>query len=138
KSMKEIERKFHSLHIDEEFIQESISKLDEQKEKENAILFAQKSLTYSSSQSKNLLQRTIIQKCMNAGFSFDDSLNAFQTLEIEDTYDEQSLVQAIKKANRLYSHFEDDIKYNKIKTYCIRKGFHISLIHEKLKELEND
>ncbi|MGM9947843.1 glycosyltransferase [Floccifex sp.] len=138
KSMKEIERKFHSLHIDEEFIQESISKLDEQKEKENAILYAQKSLTYSSAQSKNLLQRTIIQKCMNAGFSFDDSLNAFQTLEIEDTYDEQSLVQAIKKANRLYSHFEDDIKYNKIKTYCIRKGFHISLIHEKLKELEND
>ena len=48
------------------------------------------------------------------------------------------LWKSIRKAKRLYSNFEEDTKYNKIRMYCIRKGFSVDLIDNKLKEIEDD
>lgn len=138
KSINEISRKLRALHINEDFIQEALSKLDKEKERENVIWFVKHIKTSSNSQSRKMFSQRIIQKCLNAGFSFDDAQYALDQLEFKEDFDEKALEKSIRKAKRLYSNFEEDTKYNKIRMYCIRKGFSVDLIDNKLKEIEDD
>lgn len=139
KSINDIASKLRSFHISEDFIQEAISKLDKDKDRENAVVFMNKICQQSkNSQSLSLFQKTAIRKCMYAGFSYEDAQYALDQIEFKEDFDEASLEQSIQKANRMYARFEDSTRLYKIRMYCIRKGFSSDNIDRKLKELEND
>ena len=138
KSKRDISNKLRLLGVDLEYVEEAISLLDDEIERNNALNMADKLKPTVSNQSNSQKRQTIIRKLVNKGFSFDVAKEVGESLEFDDSQDDVALYATIKKAMRMYSHFDEDIKRDKIRIYCLRKGFSLDKITDKLEEIEND
>jgi 1,2-diacylglycerol 3-alpha-glucosyltransferase len=58
------------------------------------------------------------------------------TLELDG--EEDALVRAFQKAGRLYASLEEPKRREKIRQYCLRKGFSASQVDELLLESRQD
>lgn len=114
-------------------VNEAIERLDFQLEKENA----QKCLNkYKDTiKGKSLVQykQALMNKMISKGFGYELSKSLCDSIEMDETKEYEALERTLKKAKRMY---KTDIQ--KIKKYCIGKGFSISQINEKLEEELDD
>ena len=117
--------------ISKEFIDEALSGLNDEVEKDNAFQFA-KRLTHSlKEQSLRMQRKMLLNKLIAKGYSLEVAKEVSEEIEL-DGDDNEALVRTIKKAKRLYATFEDSRQKEKIISYCVRKGFSISDIKDVL------
>ncbi len=127
----QIKNKLMRAGISEEFIDEALSGLNDEVEKDNAFQFA-KRLTHSlKEQSLRMQRKMLLNKLIAKGYSLEVAKEVSEEIEL-DGDDNEALVRTIKKAKRLYATFEDSRQKEKIISYCVRKGFSISDIKDVL------
>lgn len=127
----QIKNKLKKAGIGEEYIDEALSGLKDETEKDNALRFA-KRLTHSlKEQSLRMQRKTLLNKLVAKGYSLEVAKEVSEAIEL-DGDDEDALKRTVQKAKRLYATFEDSRRKEKIISYCVRKGFSISDIKDFL------
>ena len=130
-SINEIRNKLKKVGISSNYIEEALSLLSEEKEYENACGMAKKLQLTIKGKSLAQQKMTLIQKLVQKGFSYDCANSAIETLTF-DQDDSYAFMQTLNKAKRLYAKESEDKKINKIRMYCLRKGFSLTQINEGL------
>lgn len=128
---RKIEAKLREDGIASEWIEQACDQLDSEEELHAAIKSAQHFKATLKEQSERLKRQTIIKKLISKGFSVEVAKEAGNTVELEED-NEQALQRSLKKAHRLYASLEEPKRTEKIRMYCLRKGFSISEIDEVL------
>lgn len=129
--MRKIEAKLREDGVAPEWIAEACDQLDSEEELHAALKSAQHLKAALKEQSERLKRQTIVKKLISKGFSIDIAKEAGNTIELEED-DEQALRHSLKKAHRLYASLEEPKRTEKIRMYCLRKGFSIAEIDEVL------
>lgn len=132
----QIANKLRKAGIKEEWIQDSLEQLDDQTELNNATKAATRLVKTIRYQSSRLRRQSLIDKLIRRGFSLDIARRVGESIEWNDS-DDEVLLSVIEKAKRLYAHKDEAEKLQKIRLYCMRKGFSSSQVDEVL-EREND
>lgn len=117
--------------ICEAYIQEACAQIEQEDELNAALKSAQRILGTIREQSDRLKRQTIIQKLISKGYSVDVAKEAGDLVELEGD-DREALRLSMKKACRLYASLEEPKRRNKIRIYCLRKGFSPMQIDEML------
>ncbi len=136
-SRTQISNKLWKAGIDASLIQEAIEPLNLDMERNNALEMAKRLAGSVRLESSKVVRQNIMNKLIAKGYSYDVAKYARDAVEIERDEDE-ILIQTVKKAERLYKNKEDGVRYQKIRQYCMRKGFTISQIDEALEWMEKD
>ncbi len=129
----QIENKLKKAGVQQEYIDQACACLDEKVELNNALQVAQRLKSTVKGQSNRLKRQSIINKLINKGYSMDVAKQAGEQIELDDD-EEQALSMTIKKAYRLYASYEGKKKKEKIRLYCLRKGFYSSQIDEMMEK----
>ncbi len=127
-SEREIVNRLKKVGIEEKWIEEAVSHLSLNQEYENAKNYAKKVIQTIHGKSYRQVQMTVTQKLLTKGFSFDVSKNVVELLEIKE--DDKALLLAYNKAKRMYAKENETKRKEKIRLYCIRKGFTFSQVNE--------
>ena len=126
-----IQKKLRLVGIDEAYIEQACNALDKEQELHNAAEAARMIAPTLTDRSINNARWELTQKLIAKGFSSDVAREASDQFEFE--IDSNTAVQnAINKAKRLYKSMEEPRRTEKIKVYCLRKGFSISEIMDAL------
>lgn len=133
----QIEMKLRKAGVPLEWIDEACEKLEESVDMDNAIKMAKRFASSVKSQSNRLAKQTIINKLVTKGFSLDVAKRAFMQVDLNED-ESEALDITVKKARRLYASFEGDKRREKIRMYCLRKGFDIGSIDAYLEGLEKN
>lgn len=127
-SVNEIRNKLRKVGIKEAWIEEGVSSLSTEKEEVNAFKQAEKLVHTikgkSAAQTKMILTQKLIQK----GFSYDVSNRVVDSFDIKE--DDSALLLTYNKAKRLYTKEAGYKRLEKIRSYCVRKGFSLSQVNE--------
>lgn len=134
----QIRNKLYKAGVDKDLIEEAISTLEETTEIKNAHAVAKRLVHNLKEQSNRMKRQTLTNKLITKGYSLDIARQVSESFEFDDD-DSKSLELTIKKAGRLYASFEEPKRSNKIRIYCLRKGYTSSQIDEILEgeSLEN-
>ena len=133
-----IAQKLRKVGISDADIAAALKPLKAEIELKNAIAAADHLKKTIKEQSKAMKQKTIVNKLLMKGYSFDIAHEVSESLEFEED-DYEALSKTIKKAKRLYSSLEPQKRRQKIRLFCLRKGFSSSEVDELLEsEDEND
>ena len=126
-----ISRKLRQVGIDEAYIEEACNALDKDVEVRNATEAA-KTIAHSLTDlNVNIARAEMKQKLIAKGFSADTAAEVSDRYEFEIESD-LAVKNAVEKAKRLYKSVEEPRKTEKIKVYCLRKGFSLSEIMDAL------
>lgn len=126
-----IQKKLRLVGIDEAYIEQACNALDKEQELHNAAEAARMIAPTLTDRSINNARWELTQKLIAKGFSSDVAREASDQFEFE--IDANTAVQnAIDKAKRLYKSMEEPRRTEKIKVYCLRKGFSLSEIMDAL------
>lgn len=126
-----ISRKLRQVGIDEAYIEEACNALDKDVEVRNAAEAA-KTIAHSLTDlNVNIARAEMKQKLIAKGFSADTAAEVSDRYEFEIESD-LAVKNAVEKAKRLYKSVEEPRKTEKIKVYCLRKGFSLSEIMDAL------
>ncbi|MBP3852684.1 MAG: RecX family transcriptional regulator [Erysipelotrichaceae bacterium] len=130
----QIKKKLQKAGVPLEFIEEALEQLSEGKEETNALKSAQMYAHSIRMQSSKLMRKTILNKLIRKGYSVEIARKVSESVEIEQN-DEEALMMAMKKAERLYaSEMDKRKKIDKIRLYCMRKGFSQLQISQALED----
>lgn len=127
----QIVQKLKKAGVDGEYIDEAVSSLDDEMEVDNAFRMAKRLAHGLKEQSLRMQRQTLVNKLVTKGFSLDLAKEVSESIDLNED-EEQALRSTILKAKRLYATFEEPKRSQKIQTYCIRKGFSLSMIQEAL------
>lgn len=127
----QIANKLRKAGIKEEWIQEGLDQLDDQTEYDNASKLAVRLAKSIRFQSSRLMRQNLIDKLVRRGFSIDVARRVGESIEL-NTNDDEALRDVVEKAKRLYAKEEGAKKLQKIRLYCMRKGFSSSQVDEIL------
>ena len=89
-------------------------------------------------QSERMMRQSLINKLIKKGYSVDIAHRVGESIEI-DTDENEALKQAVAKAQRLYGNkpLDDNEKLQKVRLYCMRRGFTSSQIENALEEIND-
>ena len=133
----QIANKLRKAGVREDWIQEGLNQLDNETELNNATKVATRLVKTIRYQSSRLMRQSLIDKLVRRGFSLDIARRVGENIELS-TSDDDILLDVIEKAKRLYAHKEGQEKLQKIRLYCMRKGFTTSQVDEVLEREKYD
>ncbi|MBB5183432.1 RecX family transcriptional regulator [Catenisphaera adipataccumulans] len=138
-SKKKIRMRLRKKGVPEEYIDLAVDTLPDDIEEENARNMAKSLVRTIHAQSQRNGRQSLIRKLVNKGYTYDIAKKAGESVTL-DLDEKEALQEAIEKAKRLYASYEDESKrLQKIRLYCMRKGFTSSQIEEELEsEATND
>lgn len=130
-----IRKKLEKAGIHGELLEEALDQLSNQDEEGNAYEMAKRLAKGIKAQSERMARQSLVNKLMNKGYSSDIAHRIGETIEME-TDEEAALKQAVDKAFRLYGNkpLDDNQKLQKIRLYCMRRGFSAAQIEKALEE----
>lgn len=135
-SRKQVESRLYKVGIDREIIREACASLSEEKEHSNAGQAARRLARTIKTKSSRETRRTVTQKLMARGYSFEAAKDAAEELVFDEDADANALQAAFAKAMRLNASRPPEQKKERIRMYCLRQGFERADIDELL-ESEN-
>ncbi len=130
-----ISKKLKQVGIDEMYIEQACNALDKDVELRNATEAARKIADSLTDCSSNNARLELTQKLIAKGFSADTAREVSDHYEFE-LDSNQAVKNAVRKAMRLNKSVEGNRKLEKIKVYCLRKGFSLSEIMDALESEE--
>ena len=133
----QIANKLRKAGIRETWIAEALDQLDDSTELDNATKTAGRLVKTIKYQSNRLMRQSLIDKLVRKGFSVDVARKVGESIELQSD-DDEVLKKTVAKAKRLYSQLEGAQRYQKIRLYCMRKGFSGSQIDNVLEREEHD
>lgn len=136
-SKKQIQQKLHKLGIDQPLIEQALASLNNEKEFMNAQVLAKKFYTSLKEQSNRMKKQKIVSKLAAAGYSMEIAKQVTSVMDFDTANDYDSLEAALNKAKRMYSSFDEPKRSQKIRLYCLRKGYSSSMIDELMEGLED-
>lgn len=136
---KEIRKKLSKAGIQREWVDEAVNQLSEENEEMNAQVVAKRLIKGIQAQSNILKRQTLTNKLIRKGYSSEVAHRVGESIEWDDN-EQEELLQAIAKAKRLYASKKDEKeRLQKIRLYCMKRGFRSSQIDEALEaEYQND
>lgn len=136
---REIRKRLMKAGIQNEWIDQALLQLSEENEEMNALVMAKRLKKGLKAQSNRLMRQTLINKLIKKGYSVEVAHRIGESMEFDEN-EQEALMQAVAKANRLYASYPDERqRLQKIRLYCMKKGFHTSQIDEALEaEYQDD
>lgn len=128
---KKIASKLKEAGVAPSYIEEACAQVEQEDELNAAMKSAQRIMATIREQSDRLKRQTIIQKLISKGYSVDVAKQAGDSIEL-DGDEKEALYLSLKKAKRMYASLEEPKRTNKIRIYCLRKGFSVMQIDEVL------
>lgn len=120
-----------------EDVDQALESFDDDEERAKAEKMAEKLKTSVKDKSKNMKKQTIIRKLISLGFDSDIARSTGETLHLEEEDDSEVLDKTIQKALRSYTRkYSGRELHDRVRGYCVRKGFESSAINERLNEME--
>lgn len=133
----QIKKKLKKVGLSKEYIEEALEQISDEDEEGNAYVVAKRLIKGLKAQSHDAMRQSLIHKLVTKGYSMDVATRVGQSIEF-DTDDKKELQEAIKKAERLYAKKSDNERFQKIRLYCMRRGFTSAAIDEALEDKEDD
>lgn len=132
-----IRRTLINKGIDADAVDRALEGFDDAEEREKAEKMAEKLKISVKDKSSNMKKQTIIRKLISLGFDSDIARSTGETLHLEEEDDSEALNKTIQKAIRTYARKYSGLQLkSQVRSYCIRKGFLLYDVNEKLEEME--
>lgn len=128
---KKMASKLKEAGVAPSYIEEACAQVEPEDELNAAMKSAQRIMATIREQSDRLKRQTIIQKLISKGYSVDVAKQAGDSIKL-DGDEKEALYLSLKKAKRMYASLEEPKRTNKIRIYCLRKGFSVMQIDEVL------
>lgn len=128
---KKMASKLKEAGVAQRYIEEACAQVEQEDELNAAMKSAQRIMATIREQSDRLKRQTIIQKLISKGYSVEVAKQAGDSIEL-DGDEKEALYLSLKKAKRMYASLEEPKRTNKIRIYCLRKGFSVMQIDEVL------
>ena len=123
--------------IAKDLIEEALQQISDEDEEGNAYEVAKRLVKGLSAQSQNVMRQTLIHKLVKKGYSMEVATRVGQSIELN--LDEQKALQdALKKAQRLYASKSGNEQFQRIRLYCMKRGFSSAQIDEALEGDKDD
>ena len=133
----QIKKKLLKAGIAKDLIEEALQQISDEDEEGNAYEVAKRLVKGLSAQSQNVMRQTLIHKLVKKGYSMEVAIRVGQSIELN--LDEQKALQdALKKAQRLYASKSGNEQFQKIRLYCMKRGFSSAQIDEALEGDKDD
>lgn len=133
----QIKKKLLKAGIAKDLIEEALQQISDEDEEGNAYEVAKRLVKGLSAQSQNVMRQTLIHKLVKKGYSMEVATRVGQSIELN--LDEQKALQdALKKAQRLYASKSGNEQFQKIRLYCMKRGFFSAQIDEALEGDKDD
>ena len=133
----QIKKKLLKAGIAKDLIEEALQQISDEDEEGNAYEVAKRLVKGLSAQSQNVMRQTLIHKLVKKGYSMEAATRVGQSIELN--LDEQKALQdALKKAQRLYASKSGNEQFQKIRLYCMKRGFSSAQIDEALEGDKDD
>lgn len=127
----QIKKKLLKAGIAKDLIEEALQQISDEDEEGNAYEVAKRLVKGLSAQSQNVMRQTLIHKLVKKGYSMEFATRVGQSIELN--LDEQKALQdALKKAQRLYASKSGNEQFQRIRLYCMKRGFSSAQIDETL------
>lgn len=127
----QIKKKLLKAGIAKDLIEEALQQISDEDEEGNAYEVAKRLVKGLSAQSQNVMRQTLIHKLVKKGYSMEVVTRVGQSIELN--LDEQKALQdALKKAQRLYASKSGNEQFQRIRLYCMKRGFSSAQIDEAL------
>lgn len=133
----QVKKKLLKAGIAKDLIEEALQQISDEDEEGNAYEVAKRLVKGLSAQSQNVMRQTLIHKLVKKGYSMEVATRVGQSIELN--LDEQKALQdALKKAQRLYASKSGNEQFQKIRLYCMKRGFSSAQIDEALEGDKDD
>lgn len=133
----QIKKKLLKAGIAKDLIEEALQQISDEDEEGNAYGVAKRLVKGLSAQSQNVMRQTLIHKLVKKGYSMEVATRVGQSIELN--LDEQKALQdALKKAQRLYASKSGNEQFQRIRLYCMKRGFSSAQIDEALEGDKDD
>lgn len=133
----QIKKKLLKAGIAKDLIEEALQQISDEDEEGNAYDVAKRLVKGLSAQSQNVMRQTLIHKLVKKGYSMEVATRVGQSIELN--LDEQKALQdALKKAQRLYASKSGNEQFQRIRLYCMKRGFSSAQIDEALEGDKDD
>lgn len=133
----QIKKKLLKAGIAKDLIEEALQQISDEDEEGNTYEVAKRLVKGLSAQSQNVMRQTLIHKLVKKGYSMEVATRVGQSIELN--LDEQKALQdALKKAQRLYASKSGNEQFQKIRLYCMKRGFSSAQIDEALEGDKDD
>ncbi len=123
------------------YIIDEIKKIKEKTELNSALKYLEKCIKIIKTPTKKLLREKCFKRLYSHGYSnlsIDNAFNELSSKFIDEEYDYNEFMIILNKSLNKYSSTDSYLKKQKITKFLISKGYNISYISEKLKEVEQD
>lgn len=130
-SLQTIRRRLTKDGLDPELVQTVLSEMDPDAEYDSARKAALGMLKTMKAQSARYKRQLVVRRLVSRGFSPEIARQTGDDLELEQD-DHQALDQALENAARLYASLDGDRRKDRIIQYCLRQGFTLDQVLEKL------
>ncbi|MDY3035014.1 MAG: RecX family transcriptional regulator [Absicoccus sp.] len=133
-----IRKKLEKAGIRGELLEQALDQLSDTDEEVNATEMAKRLLKGIKAQSERMMRQSLTNKLIKKGYSIDIAHRVGESIEI-DTDENEALKQAVAKAKRLYGNkaLDENEKLQKVRLYCMRRGFTASQIENALEEIND-
>ncbi|MDX8416532.1 glycosyltransferase [Absicoccus intestinalis] len=133
-----IRKKLEKAGIRGELLEQALDQLSDTDEEVNATEMAKRLLKGIKAQSERMMRQSLTNKLIKKGYSVDIAHRVGESIEI-DTDENEALKQAVAKAKRLYGNkaLDENEKLQKVRLYCMRRGFTASQIENALEEIND-
>lgn len=133
-----IRKKLEKAGIRGELLEQALNQLSDTDEEVNATEMAKRLIKGIKAQSERMMRQSLINKLIKKGYSVDIAHRVGESIEI-DTDEKEALRQAVAKAKRLYGNkaLDENEKLQKVRLYCMRRGFTASQIENALEEIND-
>lgn len=133
----QIKKKLLKAGIAKDLIEEALQQISDEDEEGNAYEVVKRLVKGLSAQSQNVMRQTLIHKLVKKGYSMEVATRVGQSIELN--LDEQKALQdALKKAQRLYASKSGNEQFQRIRLYCMKRGFSSAQIDEALEGDKDD
>lgn len=125
--------------LQSEDVDQALQDLNDDQEREKAFKMAEKLKLTIKDKSSKMKKQTIIRKLISLGFDSDIAITTSDTLQLDEEDDSEALDKTIAKAIRsnIRKYQGNELRQHVV-NYCMRKGFMLSAINERLDEMEWD
>ncbi len=140
-SRSEIRRKLYKAGIRGELAEEAVSRLGDELELANALKAGKQMARSLHQQSRRLRRQTLQARLSAKGYTHEIADKVYDSLELEldnEEDEQEALLINLRKANRMYASLPEERREQKIRQYCLRKGFSSSLIQEAMEDFKNE
>ena len=133
----QIKKKLLKAGIAKDLIEEALQQISDEDEEGNAYEVAKRLVKGLSAQSQNVMRQTLIHKLVKKGYSMEVATRVGQSIEL-NLAEQKALQDALKKAQRLYASKSGNEQFQRIRLYCMKRGFSSAQIDEALEGDKDD